>query len=102
MLQIGMDTPQVTADLLAECATALCGADAVLGMARDGGWWVLGVTDPTMAECLRDVPMSQPDTGAVTLRALGDTGVDVRLVSELADVDTIDDVDVVRRACLPG
>jgi glycosyltransferase A (GT-A) superfamily protein (DUF2064 family) len=101
VLQIGMDTPQVTAGLLAECATALCDADAVLGMARDGGWWVLGVTDPTMAECLRDVPMSQPDTGAVTLRALGDTGVDVLLVSELADVDTIDDVDVVRRACLP-
>jgi glycosyltransferase A (GT-A) superfamily protein (DUF2064 family) len=55
-----------------------------------------------MAECLRDVPMSTPDTGAVTLRALRDTGVDVRLVSELADVDTIDDVDVVGRACPPG
>ena len=60
VLQIGMDTPQVTADLLAECATALCDADAVLGMARDGGWWVLGVTDPAMAECLREVPMSRP------------------------------------------
>ncbi len=46
--------------------------------------------------------MSRPDTGAVTLAALGDTGVDVRLVAELADVDTIDDIDVVRRACLPG
>jgi glycosyltransferase A (GT-A) superfamily protein (DUF2064 family) len=102
VLQIGMDTPQVTADLLAECAITLCGVDAVLGMARDGGWWVLGVTDPAMAECVRAVPMSQPDTGAVTLRALRDAGVDVRLVSELADVDTIDDIDVVGRECLPG
>jgi glycosyltransferase A (GT-A) superfamily protein (DUF2064 family) len=102
VLQIGMDTPQVTADLLAECAATLCGVDAVLGMARDGGWWVLGVTDPAMAECLREVPMSQPDTGAATLRALGDTGVHVRLVPELADVDTIDDIDVVSRACAPG
>jgi glycosyltransferase A (GT-A) superfamily protein (DUF2064 family) len=102
VLQIGMDTPQVTADLLAECATTLCRVDAVLGMAHDGGWWVLGVTHPAMAECLREVPMSQPDTGAVTLRALRDTGIDVRLVSELADVDTIDDIDVVGRACLPG
>jgi glycosyltransferase A (GT-A) superfamily protein (DUF2064 family) len=102
VLQIGMDTPQVTPGLLADCAATLCGVDAVLGMACDGGWWVLGVTDPGMAECLRTVPMSQPDTGAVTLRALGDTGMDVRLVAELADVDTIDDIAVVGRACLPG
>jgi glycosyltransferase A (GT-A) superfamily protein (DUF2064 family) len=102
VLQIGMDTPQVTPDLLADCATMLCGADAVLGMACDGGWWVLGVTDPDMAECLRTVPMSQPDTGAVTLRALRDTGRDVRLVTELADVDNFDDIAVVGRACLPG
>jgi uncharacterized protein len=102
VLQIGMDTPQVTSGLLAECAKTLCGVDAVLGMACDGGWWVLGVTDPQMAECLRTVPMSQPDTGAVTLRALGDTGMDVRLVAELADVDTFDDIAVVGRACLPG
>lgn len=102
VLQIGMDTPQVSADLLAECATALCGTDAVLGMACDGGWWVLGVTDPAMADCLRGVPMSQSDTGAVTLRALRDTGLHVHLVSELADVDTVDDVAVVGRACAPG
>ena len=42
VLQIGMDTPQVTADLIGECARELLAADAVLGMARDGGWWVLG------------------------------------------------------------
>jgi hypothetical protein len=102
VVQIGMDTPQVTADLLVECATALQSADAVLGMARDGGWWVLGLHDPRAAECLRDVPMSTSTTGAVTLAALRDTGLDVGLVSELVDVDTVDDVEVVRRACMPG
>jgi glycosyltransferase A (GT-A) superfamily protein (DUF2064 family) len=102
ILQIGMDTPQVTAGLLADCATTLVGAAAVLGMAHDGGWWVLGVQAPATAECLRTVPMSRPDTGALTLRALRATGADVRLVQELADVDTIDDVEAVRRVCLPG
>jgi glycosyltransferase A (GT-A) superfamily protein (DUF2064 family) len=101
VLQIGMDTPQVTAGLLTECAGALTRHDAVLGMADDGGWWVLGVTDPAMADCLRRVPMSQSDTGDLTLAALRDTGIDVHLVSELADVDTVDDVDAVRRACAP-
>ena len=102
ILQIGMDTPQVTPGLLGDCALTLSGVDAVLGMACDGGWWVLGVTRPAMAECLRTVPMSQPNTGAVTLRALADTGMDVRLVAELADVDTFDDIAVVSQACLPG
>jgi glycosyltransferase A (GT-A) superfamily protein (DUF2064 family) len=102
ILQIGMDTPQVTTGLIASCATTLVGAPAVLGMALDGGWWALGVRDAATADCLRTVPMSRPDTGAATLRALRRTGVDVRLVQELADVDTIDDVEVVRRECLPG
>jgi uncharacterized protein len=102
VLQIGMDTPQVTAELLSRAADALVGVPAVLGMACDGGWWALGVRTPDLAACLRDVPMSRADTGAVTLRALRDTGVDVTLLSELRDVDTIDDVDAVRAACAPG
>ena len=101
VLQIGMDTPQVSGELLAECADALIEADAVLGLARDGGWWVLGITTPATAECLRGVPMSTSDTGALTLAALRDTGMDVKLVSELADVDTVDDVESVRRECPP-
>lgn len=102
VLQIGMDTPQVTADLISECARELLAADAVLGMARDGGWWVLGVMDATTAGCLRGIPMSRPDTGVVTLAALEDTGIDVSLVPTLADVDTVDDIEAVRRACPPG
>jgi glycosyltransferase A (GT-A) superfamily protein (DUF2064 family) len=71
-------------------------------MACDGGGWVLGGRDAARADCLRDVPMSAPDTGAVTLSALQHTGLSVGLVAQLADVDTIDDVDVVRRACPAG
>jgi uncharacterized protein len=101
VLQIGMDTPQVTGVLIAECARELLAADAVIGLARDGGWWVLGVTDAAMADFLATIPMSRSDTGAVTLSALIDTGVFVALVPTLADVDTVDDVDVVRRECAP-
>jgi glycosyltransferase A (GT-A) superfamily protein (DUF2064 family) len=99
VLQIGMDTPQVTAELMGECARQLLAADAILGMARDGGWWVLGVADATTAGCLRSIPMSRPDTGAATLAALSDTGAKVSLVRTLADVDTVDDVEEVRREC---
>ena len=102
VLQIGMDTPQVTDELIGDCARDLLAADAVLGLARDGGWWVLGVTEATMADCLRAIPMSRSDTGAVTLAALGHTGANVSLVPTLADVDTVDDIDLVRRVCPPG
>jgi glycosyltransferase A (GT-A) superfamily protein (DUF2064 family) len=55
-----------------------------------------------MAKCLLDVPMSTSETGAVTLAALRHTGLVVGLLQELGDVDTIDDIGVVRRACAPG
>lgn len=102
VLQIGMDTPQVSADLLGGCARRLLEAPAVLGPAHDGGWWVLGVGEPAMAQCLRTVPMSVPDTGELTLKALRDDGIDVVTVQTLADVDVVDDVAVVRGACAPG
>jgi uncharacterized protein len=101
VLQIGMDTPQVTAALLADCARRLLQASAVLGPARDGGWWVLGVQSPAMAECLRTVPMSQPDTGELTLKALRDNGIDVEPVELLDDFDVAADVAAVRDACGP-
>jgi glycosyltransferase A (GT-A) superfamily protein (DUF2064 family) len=102
VLQIGMDTPQVTADLLTGCAHRLLESPAVLGLACDGGWWVLGVRTPAMAECLRTIPMSQPDTGQLTLKALRDNGIDVAPVERLADFDVVADVAAVREACGPA
>ena len=94
-----MDTPQVSAEMIVECAQELVGTDAVLGLADDGGWWVLGVSDASMAGCLREVPMSRPDTGALTLASLYAKGFHVDLVAELADVDTVDDIESVRQMC---
>ncbi|ORW22387.1 TIGR04282 family arsenosugar biosynthesis glycosyltransferase [Mycobacterium palustre] len=102
VLQIGMDTPQVTAELLTDGARRLLdGAPAVLGLAHDGGWWVLGLRNPAMAECLRAVPMSQPDTGELTLKALRANGIDVAAVQPLSDIDVAEDVAAVRDACAP-
>lgn len=102
VLQIGMDTPQVSSALLGECADALLGTDAVLGPASDGGWWALGLGDASAPDWLSTVSMSQPDTGAQTLRALHARGLDVRMLAVLSDVDTVDDVAPVGRQCPSG
>ena len=95
VVQIGMDTPQVTGDLLLGAARGLDDHDAVLGPAEDGGWWVLGLRDPTDAVVLADVPMSTPGTGAQTRRALVDRGLRVGTTRTLRDVDEAADADAV-------
>ncbi|QUQ69328.1 TIGR04282 family arsenosugar biosynthesis glycosyltransferase [Kutzneria sp. CA-103260] len=91
VVQIGMDTPQVTPWLLGSAIAGTVTGDAALGLAEDGGWWVLGLKDPLHARALRYVPMSQPDTGSRTLDALHDLDLHVAPLPVLSDVDTVED-----------
>ncbi|CAJ60285.1 MULTISPECIES: TIGR04282 family arsenosugar biosynthesis glycosyltransferase [Frankia] len=99
-LLIGMDTPQLTADLLAASCQALRSADAVFGPAADGGWWALGLARPD-GDLLRGVPTSRPDTGARQRARLGAAGLDVTVLPTLRDVDTAADATAVARL-VPG
>jgi len=95
VVQIGMDTPQVTATDLTAVADGLGEHQAVLGDAPDGGWWVLGLRRAHAAAALRGVPMSTPTTGADTRSALEAAGLAVGTTTELTDVDTVADADAV-------
>lgn len=89
-VQIGMDTPQVTADELDLALDTLSGTDAVLGPALDGGWWLLGLqrSDPRIFSGIR---MSRSDTGAHQLARLQAMGLRVGLLSARRDLDTFED-----------
>ncbi|KQX73980.1 DUF2064 domain-containing protein [Aeromicrobium sp. Root472D3] len=88
IVQVGMDTPQLlVADYLDAGRMVELGS-IVVGPATDGGWWLLGLPDPSLAERLLDVEMSADDTGAKTVEALGG---DVVTLRTLADMDTYDD-----------
>ena len=99
---VGMDTPQVTPELFGDAARLLADADAVLGLAADGGWWALGLCDPAHASVLRDVPTSTGSTGARTLDALRGRGLRVAMLPTLRDVDTADDAISVAASCRAG
>jgi glycosyltransferase A (GT-A) superfamily protein (DUF2064 family) len=92
VVQIGMDTPHLTAENLTDVADRVGnGNDAVLGPAEDGGWWVLAVTDHRLAECLRGVEMSTARTYVDTLAALQRAGARVADATTMRDVDTASD-----------
>jgi rSAM/selenodomain-associated transferase 1 len=89
-LLVGMDTPQVTVDLLARSVELLMtdGTDAVLGPAADGGFWAVGLRYPDPRLFL-GVPMSRPDTGARERTRLRRHGLRVQSLPMLVDVDDI-------------
>jgi uncharacterized protein len=94
LVLIGMDTPQVTPALLAHAAEPLVSgaADATFGLAEDGGFWLLGLREIDPALVL-GVPMSRADTGPRQLARLYEAGLRIRLLPELADVDTADEAE---------
>lgn len=102
VLQIGMDTPQLSVADMDDMASALSEAGAVLGPAEDGGWWLLGLRDPAHAQLLRDVPMSVADTGTATLQALESAGLQVLVGATLRDVDELADAEAVAVVCPEG
>ncbi len=89
-LLVGMDTPQLTPDLLRDGLAALGDHDAVLGPTDDGGYWSLGLRDggpPAFA----GVPMSSPSTLHRQRTRLAALGLSVAEQPMLCDVDTIQD-----------
>jgi uncharacterized protein len=99
-IQLGMDTPQVTAAELDRLLAVVDAepAAAVLGHACDGGWWVIGWQRADPAAVFRGVPMSTAATGRVQERRLRCLGLRVRHAPVLRDIDTADDLRVVTAA----
>jgi len=87
-LLIGMDTPQVTPELLS-LDLSRPGVTAWLGPALDGGWWALGLRDPLRQarRVLTGVPMSTPATGRLQHRRLVEASLTVAPLPLLRDVD---------------
>jgi uncharacterized protein len=86
---IGMDTPQITPDLLdAGLATVAWGGSA-FGPALDGGYWGIGMRTPD-AGVFDGVPMSTFHTGRVQRERMAERDLEPGILPPLRDVDTFD------------
>ncbi|MGJ9424097.1 TIGR04282 family arsenosugar biosynthesis glycosyltransferase [Aeromicrobium sp. CF3.5] len=105
IIQVGMDTPQLTRGDYVAAVEAVQAGDRVLGPADDGGWWLLGLPDAADATALIGVPMSTDQTAEHTARAL-DITVRLRTVRDMdswADAQHIaDDAPDSRLAAVVG
>jgi glycosyltransferase A (GT-A) superfamily protein (DUF2064 family) len=99
-VQIGMDTPQVSAELLLHAVDAVTSAGAALGMAADGGWWALGLRR-AQRTVFRGIPMSTEHTGRLQRDRLCEVGCSPVLLPTMVDIDTWYDALAVA-ATVPG
>jgi uncharacterized protein len=101
-VQIGMDTPQITASELDGLLSVVVDPHhrrAVLARAEDGGWWAIGLpgggADPGATDAgavFTGVPMSMPRTATAQERRLRRLGYDVVAGPVRRDVDTAADL----------
>jgi len=88
---IGSDLPELSAEVLRRAAVLLDGYAAVLGPARDGGYYLLGLRAP-LPEVFRGIPWSTDAVLARTLDRLRAAGIEPALLETLGDVDEAADL----------
>lgn len=88
---VGSDLPEVSASLLRRAFELLDAHPAVIGPARDGGYYLLGLR--RMVNGIFDgIEWSTPSVLRTTLERFSAAGVEPAALEELADVDTVDDL----------
>jgi uncharacterized protein len=88
---VGSDCPELTADRLAAAFDKLSQASVVFGPARDGGYYLVGLTPP-VPQLFRDVHWS---TGTVLTESIfisREAGIEPILLAPLSDLDVPGDL----------
>ena len=85
---IGADCPDLDASLLAEAQTALRQTDVVIGPARDGGYYLIGLKSPAVG-LFEKIEWSTPRVLAQTLQRAQELGLVHALLPEKEDVDDL-------------
>ena len=88
---IGTDVPWVSRTTVGDALRALDDHDAVVGPARDGGYYLLALREPQPA-LFEDIAWSTAEVLPATRARAQGLGLRVFLLPPLTDLDTIDDL----------
>jgi rSAM/selenodomain-associated transferase 1 len=92
---VGMDSPTVPLAFIRQAFAELEQADVVLGPATDGGYYLVGCAR-RLPPIFTDVRWSSPHVLADSVACLGDLGWRLALLPPWYDVDTMDDLEMLR------
>ncbi len=87
---VGSDCPGVERGDIEAAWAALAAHDVVLGPARDGGYWLVGLRAPQPA-LFEEIAWGGSAVLCQTRERAAQRGLEVHLLRELADVDTLED-----------
>ncbi len=87
---IGSDIANLSQEILAEAFQALRACDCVIGPARDGGYYLIGMKKAE-EQLFSDIPWSTAEVYGETIKRMERLGLDYRILPTLADIDTADD-----------
>ncbi len=91
VIAIGADAPGVDGAVIGEAVRALAAADAVIGPATDGGYYLIGLARDAPAP-FREIPWSTGQVTRVTLDRLAVADLSVVTLKTRRDIDTADDL----------
>jgi rSAM/selenodomain-associated transferase 1 len=90
-LVIGGDCPELDTATLHAAVEALRQAPLVLGPATDGGYYLIGFTEPRPA-LFADIPWSTERVLAATLHQAASLNISATQLAQKGDVDTLEDL----------
>lgn len=87
----GADIPDLDSDIIARAFAALDDADIVIGPAKDGGYYLIGMKEPH-AEIFRGVPWGTEMVLKHTVRMIEGLHLTVAKTPDLSDIDRVEDM----------
>ena len=88
---VGSDVPSLSREDVGFALSALEDHDLVLGPARDGGYYLIGLTRPRPA-LFENMAWGTGSVFAATMERAAALGLTVRVLQERRDIDTLEDV----------
>jgi rSAM/selenodomain-associated transferase 1 len=102
VLLLGSDIPGLDAELLNEAAKALTTRDVAIAPALDGGYGLIALKRATYRRRLfQDIPWSTARVLTTTLAKFRECQLEARLLRNLQDLDTLDDLQTYWKAPCP-